>query len=105
MSVTVTAEFLGGLDVIFGGVRRVKLSVCANNDSGKDTPILKDLLTKITSDILIDQKDYDVFIEDETVRPGILVLINDTDWELEGEDEYQLENGDIITFTSTLHGG
>ncbi|OUM54004.1 hypothetical protein BVG19_g3342 [[Candida] boidinii] len=94
MSVTVTAEFL-----------RVKLSVSANQDSGNGTPILKDLLTKITSDVLIDQKDYDVFIEDETVRPGILVLINDTDWELEGEDEYQLENGDIITFTSTLHGG
>lgn len=55
--------------------------------------------------LLRDAKDYDIFIEDGSVRPGILVLINDTDWELEGEDDYQLREGDVITFTSTLHGG
>lgn len=38
-------------------------------------------------------------------RPGILVLINDVDWELEGKLEYELEEGDTISFISTLHGG
>ena len=38
-------------------------------------------------------------------RPGILVLINDTDWELEGEGDYALKDGDEIVFISTLHGG
>lgn len=38
-------------------------------------------------------------------RSGILVLVNDADWELEGELEYKLENGDEIVFISTLHGG
>jgi ubiquitin related modifier 1 len=38
-------------------------------------------------------------------RPGILVLINDTDWELEGEGEYALKDGDEVVFISTLHGG
>ena len=38
-------------------------------------------------------------------RPGILVLINDSDWELEGEDKYELANNDNILFVSTLHGG
>ena len=38
-------------------------------------------------------------------RPGILVLINDADWELEGEDQYQLQPGDNLLFVSTLHGG
>lgn len=38
-------------------------------------------------------------------RPGILILINSTDWELEGELEYELEEGDEIVFISTLHGG
>jgi ubiquitin related modifier 1 len=38
-------------------------------------------------------------------RPGILVLINDADWELEGEEEYVLQDGDEIVFISTLHGG
>lgn len=38
-------------------------------------------------------------------RPGILVLINDTDWELEDGLEYRLKSGDTIVFISTLHGG
>ena len=38
-------------------------------------------------------------------RPGILVLINDSDWELEGEADYVLQPNDEIVFISTLHGG
>jgi hypothetical protein len=38
-------------------------------------------------------------------RPGILVLVNDADWELEGELEYELKDRDEIVFISTLHGG
>lgn len=38
-------------------------------------------------------------------RPGILVLINDADWELEGEESYEIKSGDNILFVSTLHGG
>lgn len=38
-------------------------------------------------------------------RPGILVLINDADWELEGGEAYLLQPGDNILFVSTLHGG
>ena len=38
-------------------------------------------------------------------RPGILVLIHDTDSELEGEGEYLLQDGDEIVLISTLHGG
>lgn len=38
-------------------------------------------------------------------RPGILVLINDADWELEGEEAYEIQSGDEILFVSTLHGG
>ena len=42
---------------------------------------------------------------DYSRRPGILVLINDADWELEGEAEYVLQPRDNILFVSTLHGG
>jgi molybdopterin converting factor small subunit len=41
----------------------------------------------------------------ECRRPGILVLINDADWELEGQDAYELQAGDEVVFVSTLHGG
>lgn len=34
-------------------------------------------------------------------RPGILVLVNDTDWELEGELEYKLQEKDSIMFISS----
>lgn len=42
---------------------------------------------------------------DEYRRPGILVLINDADWELEGELDYELKDRDEVVFISTLHGG
>lgn len=38
-------------------------------------------------------------------RPGIMVLINEVDWELEGEEECELVDGDEVLFVSTLHGG
>jgi ubiquitin related modifier 1 len=44
-------------------------------------------------------------VADLTRRPGILVLINDADWELEGEDKYTIQKNDNILFVSTLHGG
>jgi ubiquitin related modifier 1 len=34
-----------------------------------------------------------------------LVLINDADWELEGEGQYRIQPADNIVFVSTLHGG
>lgn len=48
---------------------------------------------------------YSDSINDVDRRPGILVLINDADWELEGEETYELQQGDNIVFVSTLHGG
>lgn len=37
-------------------------------------------------------------------RPGIIVLVNDQDWELLEKEEYNLEEGDEVVFVSTLHG-
>ncbi len=31
-------------------------------------------------------------------RPGILVLINEADWELEGEEKYEVQKDDHIMF-------
>ena len=61
--------------------------------------------------LTLDRKE--LFLKDKTetndskldVRPGILVLVNDSDWELVGQTKYLLENNDNITFISTLHGG
>ncbi|RLV96203.1 hypothetical protein JA1_000465 [Spathaspora sp. JA1] len=101
MAIKVKVEFLGGLDVISNSIREHKCTV--PYEEGEAT--MKELIDHITKTVIIDPKDIPVFIEDGTVRPGILVLINDTDWELEGMEEYVLESGDVFTFTSTLHGG
>ncbi|EMD37016.1 hypothetical protein CERSUDRAFT_84030 [Gelatoporia subvermispora B] len=47
----------------------------------------------------------ELFLEHGTVRPGILVLLNDADWELEGEGAALLHDKDEVVFISTLHGG
>jgi ubiquitin related modifier 1 len=47
----------------------------------------------------------ELFYVGDSLRPGVLVLINDTDWELEGEGDYVLEAKDSLSFISTLHGG
>lgn len=99
--VKVKVEFLGGLDIISKNVREHKLTL--DKEEGEAT--MKDVIAGICKHIVADEKDIPVFIEDDTVRPGILVLINDTDWELEDREEYVVESGDVFTFTSTLHGG
>lgn len=40
-----------------------------------------------------------------TLRPGILCLVNDVDWEIEGGLDYSISDQDSITFISSLHGG
>jgi ubiquitin related modifier 1 len=47
----------------------------------------------------------EMFVQGGSVRPGIIVLVNDTDWELLETTRYQLAAGDQVAFISTLHGG
>ncbi|KAI1292721.1 Ubiquitin- modifier 1 [Mortierella claussenii] len=65
---------------------------------------LKDLIAWTSIHLLKERPE--LFIADDgSVRPGILVLVNGSDWELEGELEYELQDRDEIVFISTLHGG
>jgi ubiquitin related modifier 1 len=47
----------------------------------------------------------EMFVQGTSVRPGIIVLVNDTDWELLETTKYVIEAGDSVAFISTLHGG
>jgi ubiquitin related modifier 1 len=47
----------------------------------------------------------EMFVSGSSVRPGIIVLVNDTDWELLDTTSYKIEDKDNIAFISTLHGG
>lgn len=69
----------------------------------KEPWTIKILLTWIKANLLKERPE--LFLQGDTVRPGILVLVNDADWELLGHMNYQLKEKDNILFISTLHGG
>lgn len=64
---------------------------------------IRNLLKWIKQNLLKERPE--LFMQGESVRPGILVLINDADWELMGELDYKLQDQDNVLFISTLHGG
>ncbi|KAF2643716.1 ubiquitin related modifier 1 [Massarina eburnea CBS 473.64] len=99
----ITVEFSGGLEMLFNNERKLSLKIPTKDDSGERSNVA--FLVRYMCDNVIKDPRKELFVLDDTVRPGILVLINDADWELEGEDQYELKDGDNILFVSTLHGG
>jgi len=105
-------EFGGGLELLFDNKRSHVVSLPAhipprvptstNTDNVKPSNIA--FLIQWLKENLLKER-AELFEDNGTVRPGILVLVNDTDWELEGEVDYELKDGDEIVFISTLHGG
>lgn len=73
------------------------------NISLENPTTLRQLLFKIKEELIRERPE--MFLSGSSVRPGVLVVINDTDWELCGKEEYQIQDGDHISFISTLHGG
>ncbi|KIO22413.1 hypothetical protein M407DRAFT_245184 [Tulasnella calospora MUT 4182] len=112
-------EFGGGMELLFSNKRSHRVSIPAHVPAPPpptasaspatdrpDTPRPSDvnyLIHWMKENILTER--VELFMEGDTVRPGILVMINDVDWELEGEGEYVLKDGDEVVFISTLHGG
>lgn len=101
MAVEVKVEFAGGAELLFNNVKKHTLQLPAQESSSPWT--IKDLIQWIKMNLLKERPE--LFVQGDTVRPGILVLINDTDWELLGQLEYEVQSGDSVVFISTLHGG
>ncbi|KEF61608.1 ubiquitin-like modifier 1 [Exophiala aquamarina CBS 119918] len=89
--------------MLFDNVPKHSISLPTDADNG-NRPTIGYLVTYICEHLMKDSR-KELFVLDNAVRPGILVLINDSDWELEGEDKYELVNNDNVLFVSTLHGG
>ncbi|KAK9317374.1 ubiquitin-related modifier 1 [Lipomyces starkeyi] len=104
MAVSLTVEFSGGLEALFDSSRSISLSL-APRDGSENSPTIADLVVHLCEKVMTDKRRELFVIDGYHVRPGILVLINDADWELEGEEEYVIQPGDQILFASTLHGG
>jgi len=97
----ITTEFTSGLQILFDNVKKHKVVL----PKAEKPWTLGLLLFWIKDNILVDKDKCDLFMKDNTVRPGIIVAVNDQDWELLGDLNYQIKNNDNITFISTLHGG
>ncbi|KAF1349418.1 ubiquitin related modifier 1 [Lizonia empirigonia] len=99
----INVEFSGGLELLFANQKKYSLAIPSKDDSGAPSNVA--FLVKYLCDKVMKDPRKDMFVLEDTVRPGILVLINEADWELEGEDQYELQKNDHIMFVSTLHGG
>jgi ubiquitin related modifier 1 len=103
-SMNVVLEFSGGAELLFDKKRLHQISLPQQTEQWT----VGRLLAWIKDNILLERPE--LFLKDPAaskldVRPGILVLINEADWELMGQTDYALEDGDTIAFISTLHGG
>ncbi|KAG1797152.1 hypothetical protein EV424DRAFT_1333594 [Suillus variegatus] len=127
-TMTIKLVFSGGLELLFGNERNLSVlipSFVPSDNSTHSSPSSSSFTSPPYNDtpstgetkaadleyLIYHLRDHllkerpELFMENGTIRPGILVLINNTDWELEGEGSYQLRNNDEIVFISTLHGG
>mmetsp|Transcript_584 Transcript_584/g.983 ORF Transcript_584/g.983 Transcript_584/m.983 type:complete len:98 (+) Transcript_584:54-347(+) len=92
-------EFSGGLHLLFDKQKSLDVDVPLKDS----TLIMKDLISWLKDNKLRERSE--LFVSGDNVRPGILVLINDVDWELHGLLNYEVQENDNIVFISTLHGG
>ena len=95
----VVVEFGGGAELLFGKKKQHKLSFAQDGDSWT----IQRLILWLRDNLLTSRPD--LFVQNNTVRPGILVLVNSTDWELLDGLNYHLKQNDTVLFISTLHGG
>ncbi|XP_066399943.1 ubiquitin-related modifier 1 homolog isoform X2 [Miscanthus floridulus] len=98
-----TLEFGGGLELLLENSTKVhKVEVTTPKD-GQGKVTMKLLLSWVKDNLIKERPE--MFVKGDSVRPGVLVLINDCDWELCGGLDAELEEKDVVVFISTLHGG
>ncbi|RMX77506.1 hypothetical protein D0869_09838 [Hortaea werneckii] len=103
-TIDLKVEFTGGLEMLFSDQRKHHISLPSKDPASGQPSNVAFLIHWLCENLMRDPR-RDMFVLEGTVRPGVLVLINDADWELEGEEKYELQSGDEIVFVSTLHGG
>uniref|UniRef100_A0A7C9DCV0 Ubiquitin-related modifier 1 homolog n=1 Tax=Opuntia streptacantha TaxID=393608 RepID=A0A7C9DCV0_OPUST len=96
-----TLEFGGGLELLCNSVKVHNVNVDPEN--GEDKLTMRRLLSWVRTNLIKERPE--MFMKGDTVRPGVLVLVNDCDWELSGQLDTTLEEKDTVVFISTLHGG
>jgi ubiquitin related modifier 1 len=88
----VVLEFSGGAELLVGKLRKHQVALPLSDP--KNCWNIGALLLWIKENLLKERPE--LFLKDPSakkldVRPGILVLVNDVDWELMGQTDYALE--------------
>ncbi|XP_047522767.1 ubiquitin-related modifier 1 homolog [Pieris napi] len=100
-------QFGGGAELLFDKIKKREVELPSLKkyfpESENEKWTIKELLVWMKDNLLKERPE--LFVQGDSVRPGILVLINDADWELYGELGYEVQENDVIMFISTLHGG
>ncbi|VDN20720.1 unnamed protein product [Gongylonema pulchrum] len=94
--------FYGGAESLFDMQKEHSVTLPASGPVS-----IADLLRYIKESMLLDKSRSHLLLDKEckNVSPGILVLINDRDWELADGPRTILSEGDSVTFISSIHGG
>lgn len=95
-----TVELKGGLELLFENCKKIELKL-SPGPTGKCT--VRSLIQHLKTNYLKERPE--LFVSGDDIRPGILIIINETDSELLGHLDYEVQNNDNVLFISTLHGG
>ena len=95
-----TLEFSGGCELLVN--KQTKIAVESKVPTGTT---LRQLVLWIRDHVLAERPDHFVNATGDGIRPGVLMLVNDCDCEVLGGHDYIVEEGDVVAFISTLHGG
>lgn len=96
---SIKIEFGGGTELLFGNQKSIGITLPAKTEEWTIGGLIKYLCENHVKERV------ELFASGEKIRPGILVLVNDVDYEILGGDKYKIQNNDTILFISTLHGG
>ncbi|KAJ2941855.1 hypothetical protein O0L34_g10670 [Tuta absoluta] len=107
MTLKISLQFGGGAELLFDKIKKRQIELPSLSkflpQIQKENWSIRELLVWMKHNLLKERPE--LFLQGDSVRPGILVLINDSDWELYGELDYEIKKNDTIMFISTLHGG
>lgn len=95
----VRVEFGGGTELLFDKQKSLDLELPRKEHEWTIRILIRHLKEKFIKERV------ELFSIGDRVRPGILVLVNEVDYEIVGGCDYIIEPGDCILFISTLHGG
>jgi ubiquitin related modifier 1 len=95
----IRVEFAGGTELLFDKAKFLNVKLDEDNQGWTISRLIRHLSEKYIKERV------ELFSVGDKIRPGILILVNDVDYEILGGYDYKLKPTDKVLFISTLHGG